>query len=390
MKIVFITELNPFPPMGGDTIRTFNLLKTLSGFASLHLVILDCEGDIRKQRTSNNSINFPIDITYLAKDKTPGGGLLERLLPRKDIITKLKEIALNLKPESDIIWLDYRYLAHYKQAFPGFKVIYGTQNIQSEIDRQLACMPHLNLLRKIYAFLVWKASEFHEKKYFARCDVLIPVSEEDFKSYSKFIPVNKLEIINNFVDLAHYPIEQLLPQERKKRIVFTGSMDAFQNQRAGDYLLDEVWPKISSKIPDCELFIVGKNPPLRWKQIVDKNITVTGKVDSTIEYIQTAQVAIVPVLDGSGTRYKIIEAMACYTPVVSTPLGCQGLNVKHNVNIIVAESAEDLTQQTIELLNSPEKQVLIASNGYQIVKQNYSVEANTKFLEKLCHGLLEA
>ncbi|GAB4233136.1 MAG: glycosyltransferase [Stanieria sp.] len=385
MKIVVVTELHPFPPIGGDTIRIFNILKALSNFASVHLVILDCDKKSSKEYTVNCYDNLTIETTYLVKNKTPGSGLLERLQPRKDILKELTKISEKLKP--DIVWLEYGYIAHYHHAFSAAKVIFDTQNVQSEIDRQIVNLPNLNLFRKIYANLIWKASKYHERKYLPACDAVITVSQQDLDYYKSFIILEKLWEISNFVDLPKY---QKLPQNPlKKRIVFTGSMDAFQNQRAGNYLINEVWPKIVREIPDCELFIVGKNPPLRWLEISDHRIKVTGKVDSTISYIQGANIAIVPVLDGSGTRYKILEAMACRTPVVSTPLGCQGLDVQDNVDILIAESAEGLAQQTIELLKSPQKQASIATKGYQLVKQKHSLEANINLLKQLCEKLLE-
>ncbi|HEY9706926.1 MAG TPA: glycosyltransferase family 4 protein, partial [Oculatellaceae cyanobacterium] len=178
-------------------------------------------------------------------------------------------------------------------------------------------------------------------------------------------------------------------KKQSLRVVFTGSMDAFQNQRAGDYLLEQIWPLIARELPQSELFIVGKNPPARWLSIPDPRVRVTGKVESVIPFLQDANVAIVPILDGSGTRFKILEAMACGVPVVSTPLGCQGIDVQNGFDILVEESADLLAQRTIELLKSPQQQISISSKAYKLVEQKYSLEANKYKLQSLCSMLLK-
>ena len=265
---------------------------------------------------------------------------------------------------------------------------HARRNVQSQIDYQLAKLPTSNQLRKLYSNLVWKASEYHEHKFIAACDAVITVAEHDLDYYKNFIDLNKLWVIPNFIELGKYP-SPVVTKKQSMRVVFTGSMDAFQNQRAGDYLLEQIWPTIVRELPQSELFIVGKNPPARWLSIPDPRIRVTGKVESVIPFLQDANVAIVPILDGSGTRFKILEAMACGVPVVSTPLGCQGIDVQNGFDILVEESADWLAQRTIELLKSPQQQISISSKAYQLVEQKYSLEANKSKLQSLCSSLLK-
>lgn len=386
MKIVFVSEINPFPPLGGDSIRPFNLLKALQSFASVHLVVLDCEGVYKNQFSELSKDSGVESITYINKTKTAGSGLIERLRPRQKVLDELAEIANQVQP--DIVFLEYGYIAHYYQAFPGCKVIFDTQNIQSEIDRQLAILPSSKLCKKIYANLVWKASEYHERKYLPACHAVVAVSSQDREYYKNFVDPNTLWVIPNFIDISKYKSPDILRTSQNPNIVFTGSMDAFQNQMAGDYLLEKIWSKIAEKIPNCELFIVGKNPPQRWLEISDPRIHVTGQVASTIPYLKSADVAIVPVLHGSGTRYKILEAMACGVPVVSTPLGCQGLDVQNGIDILIEEAADKLAERTIELFKSPQKRASITARGYYLVEQEYSLEANKAKLQNLCNRLL--
>jgi glycosyltransferase involved in cell wall biosynthesis len=381
MKILFVTEINPFPPLGGDTIRAFNIIKALQSFASVHLVVLGGASISEKH-------NYPYveTVSHIAKDKKPGSGLMERLRPFKNVLTQLETANKQIKP--DIVWLEYTYIAHYQQAFPECPIIFDSQNVQSEIDRQLAVQCDSNLLKKAYAHLVWKASVYHERKYLPTCDAVLAVSQDDLAYYKSYIEPKKLWLLPNFIELLKYTAEENIQKCSQPTVVFTGSMDAFQNQKAGEYLLEKIWTQIAKEIPDAQLFIVGKNPPQHWLDTPRERVKVTGKVDSTVAYIKAAHVAIVPVLDGSGTRYKILEAMACGVPAVSTSLGAQGLDVRNGIDILIEDSPELLAQRTIELLKSPQQQAAIAENGFRLVEQKYSLEANRDLLQKLCNQLL--
>jgi glycosyltransferase involved in cell wall biosynthesis len=389
MKILVVSETNPFHLMGGEVIRLRNIIKALHGFASVYAVVLDCHaGDSRESYISANN-PFIESVVRISKQQFWGDGLIERLRPQSSVLGELAKISEEIKP--DIVLLDYAYIAHYRTAFPKCKVIFNTQNVQSQIDQQIALLPNPNLIKKIYSNLVWRASQFHEKTYLPACDVVFAVSEEDAKYYRSFINFCQLEIVPNFIDLSEYPSQGVSGSEQsKKKIIFTGSMDAFQNQRAGDFLLNQIWPKVLHAVPECQLYIVGKNPPSRWLKLSQPHVHVTGRVDSPIPFLQAADVAIVPLLDGSGTRFKILEAMACGVPVVSTPLGCQGLNAQWESDILVAEGADTLADKVIQLLQSPQQRMSLAANAYRLVQQKYSLEANASKLRDICYSLIGA
>lgn len=384
MKLIFITEFNPFPPVGGETLRAFNIIKALSSFAEVHLGLID------------NSIIHTVDekdypyiksVNYIHKSKTLGTGLRERVRPLPEVFNQLADLSNLIKP--DIVWLDYTYIAHYQGAFPKSKIIYGSHNVQSEIDRQLAMLPIVNPIRKAYANLVWKASKYHEQKYLCNCDAVVTVSKQDMQYYANLIEPDKLWIIPNFIDLSQYSSQDPSTKRFYPTVIFTGSMDAFQNQNGGEFLLEQIWPKILKQIPNCQLFIVGKNPPKHWLKKYSNRVHITGEVASTIPYLKSSNVAIVPILHGSGTRFKILEAMACNIPVVSTPLGAMGLVVRNEINIFIEEESDMLARKVINLLMDSQYQMTIAENGYKLVEQNYSLEANRSKLYELCNKCLK-
>jgi polysaccharide biosynthesis protein PslH len=383
MRILFITQVVPFPPPVGEQLRVINLLEVLSRFASIDLVLLDVNA-ARRAEVSTALTQQVDSVTCLDGFNFHQGYLFKTLRPNPNELARLAELATQFQP--DLIWLDYGFLAHYRLAFPNHKVIFDTHNIQSALIEQTIDLT-ANPLRKVKRFLSWQAAVSHEKTYFPQCDALIVVSHEDKKYYQTFIDAEKLLVVPNFIDLAHYPAIETRPKTDHLQVVFTGNMGSFQNRRAGEYLLT-IWPKVARTLPKCQLTIVGKNPPAHWLELADPQIQVTGVVESMIPFLQSADLAVVPMLDGSGTRFKILEAMACGLPVVSTPLGCEGIEVKAGVNIQIAEDGESFANHMIDLLTSPHKRHTMAEKAFQLVQSDYSLEANQKKIDQLCTRLL--
>lgn len=384
MKILFITQVHPFPLSGGDNIRVAGILKALSQFATVDLVLIGVEPARRTAITEALLHSCVASITYF-KDQIEWGYVFKNLKPIASDLQFFREIAANKCP--DLIWLDYGYIAHYRAAFPDYKVIFDTHNVESSLLQQRINLTR-NFVKKLSRTLLWQAGKHYEHKHLPSCDVVITTSHTDLEYYQQFIPLDRLVVIPNFIDLHLYK-EQHDPQTiGSARIIFTGNMGSFQNQQAGDFLLTLIWPFITKAVPECELFLVGKNPPAHWLQLQHPKVHVTGAVESVIPFLKSSTLAIVPLLHGSGTRLKILEAMACGVPVVSTSVGCEGLEATDGADIVIADQAEMLAQRSIELLQSPQRRALMTLKAQQLVQEKYSLEANRIKLQHLCQQLM--
>src|SRR5205807_146721 len=140
-------------------------------------------------------------------------------------------------------------------------------------------------------------------------------------------------------------------------LVFTGSMDWMPNQDGILFFLREVYPLIQSKVPNVTLKIVGRKAPASIIEAAGEypGVTVTGWVDDIRTYLAEADVCIVPLRVGSGTRLKIFEAMAMAKATVSTTIGAEGLPVTPEKDIVIADRAEDFANKTVELLQNQKK-----------------------------------
>jgi len=105
---------------------------------------------------------------------------------------------------------------------------------------------------------------------------------------------------------------------------------------------------------------------------MQKNINLVGYVDDIQSLITASTMSIVPLLVGGGTRLKILEAMALRTPVVSTTKGAEGLSVRHEENILIADTPGMFAEAVIRLLQKPELRQSVAENAYRLVSEHYN------------------
>ena len=129
---------------------------------------------------------------------------------------------------------------------------------------------------------------------------------------------------------------------------------------------------------------MGKNPgPIRDLAARDPTIEVTGFVEDAVALIAQSQVAIVPLLAGSGTRIKILEAWAAGTPVVSTTLGAEGLEYRDREHLILADDAESFTAAVSELLALPVNRERIGAAGRRLYEEQYTWQTAWKALDSI-------
>ena len=164
-------------------------------------------------------------------------------------------------------------------------------------------------------------------------------------------------------------------------IVFSGNMNYKPNVDAAIWFYGQCWAKLKLAVPNVHWVIAGSNPTTDVFSLgADEAITVTGRVPSLAEVINSARVSIAPMQSGSGMQFKILEAMACGVPVVTTSLGLGDIAAKPEQEVIVADSADAFVQSIINLLSSLELRQRIGEAGLSYVKAHHTWDAlNAEF-----------
>jgi glycosyltransferase involved in cell wall biosynthesis len=158
--------------------------------------------------------------------------------------------------------------------------------------------------------------------------------------------------------------------------LFIGDFNYIQNQDAARYLLSEIYPRIKEKdeANSISLWIVGRKIPDTIKQLTkDSSVSFDeNATQPTAEIFSSAAILLAPLRVGGGTQYKILESFAVGTPVVTTTLGKEGLSVRENKDILIADSSSELAEKAYSLLHDEQRYNDLSQNGRKLVEKNYS------------------
>jgi sugar transferase (PEP-CTERM/EpsH1 system associated) len=236
---------------------------------------------------------------------------------------------------------------------------------------------------------IWKAVALREsqtmkqaeRRYLELADHVLTVSEQDKKFFATFLPAEKLTVIPTGVDLEYFRPSMNAPAEN--RLVFTGSMDWMPNEDAILYFLEKILPEIRKETPDTTISVVGRYPTARLRTLASGvgGVEITGTVEDVRPFVWDATVYVVPLRVGGGTRIKIFEAMAMGKPIVSTPVGAEGLRVEHGKNILLAESPKDFASHVVRLLRTKEESQKLGLAARALVQHNFSWAAVSSTFE---------
>jgi len=359
MRILMITPYVPYPPFSGNPLRNFNLLTRLAQdhdiwlatFATsndeqdgVEYLLRYCRGVVTAKIEDVGALGRPLDaIRYFLLGRPPD----LRYYDSYEFAEKIRELVSTI--DFDIIQIEDSYMGLYLNALPkkiwSKTILVFHDIIFSKYERLARIEPKGT--RKIRKWLNGKMMRLWEPSYarhFGRCVVM---SESDRKLLGLVNSELKIEIIPNGVDTKLY---QPLPTPANPRnLLFVGNMSYRPNIDAMIFFCKEILPIICKEL-SVELWIVGVNPSPELAQLAGDDIHITGRVEDLRPYYEKSAVCVVPLRAGGGTRLKILEAMALGRPVVSTTIGCEGIDAIDGRHLFIADTPEQFAEKTLALL----------------------------------------
>ena len=218
-------------------------------------------------------------------------------------------------------------------------------------------------------------------------DRILLTSPVDVKAFERAAqnqgagPPRNLRILCQGVDLEYFSPSDV-PRD-PGCLVFSGKMSYHANIAALNHLLSEVMPHIWSLRPDVKLLIVGKNPSAGVRALCrrDGRVVVTGTVEDIRPYLSRATVAVAPICYGAGVQNKVLEAMACATPVVASPIATSALKVRPGIDVLVGDEPQAFARHVERLLGNPSLRRELGLSGRRYVEQHHSWDVVAARLE---------
>jgi glycosyltransferase involved in cell wall biosynthesis len=227
-------------------------------------------------------------------------------------------------------------------------------------------------------------------KYFDRTLVTSQLDKDAFLEIidQKFDYTDTFSVLPNGVDLNYFHLDETKPRE-SAALVVSGKMSYHANISMVNYIVNDIMPIIWSERPDVNLWIVGKDPPPKIQNF-QKNplIHVTGTVPDIRPYLQSATIAVSPLVYGTGVQNKVLESMACGTPTITTSLAVSALDVKDGRDLLVADQPREFAQKTLSLLSDPQKRKSLGLAGRHYVEKNHRWENIAIQLEGIYHEVI--
>ncbi|MBI3477159.1 MAG: glycosyltransferase [Acidobacteria bacterium] len=220
-----------------------------------------------------------------------------------------------------------------------------------------------------------------------RATHVITVSEADAELLRELSGISHVSSIPTGVDVEYFSRSGPPVDSTSTKLVFAGSMDWMPNIDGMVWFVREVLPLIRRRFPQCTLTIAGRRPAAAIRALAaEPLVQVTGTVEDIRPYLWNADVSIVPLRIGSGTRLKVYESMAAEIAVVSTTIGAEGLAVTSLEDIRLADTPEAFAGACVELLAHPELRARQAEAGLRLVREKFSWEKVAACFEEILGG----
>ncbi|WP_395741438.1 glycosyltransferase [Prosthecobacter sp.] len=362
MNILVVYPYIPYPIDRGTYQRVFHLLRALAKDHTIDLIALSEKGERLEHRGIFE--NFCRKVTFVSFEHPPWPRLFpNRLLnPLPTTIRHwwLPQLAdtigemldqndYDLVHVCDIVMAQYFLKDHLEIPL---SVDRSRVDLQFQ-EEQYARMPKGLKSSLLYREQTWKLRRF-EHQVASRSSVQVVCGPDD-KSFIRSEVSTKLpvQVVTNGVDLDYFsPQSADVSRDASPTILYCGAMDYMPNVDALSWYFAEIHPRLKKQVPDLKVLIVGKSPTDEVKAHASlPDVTVTGGVDDVRPYYRRAWAHIVPLRIGGGTRLKIPESMAMGTPVISTTIGAQGLNLVHGMDILLADTADMFAHYTERMLH---------------------------------------
>ena len=283
------------------------------------------------------------------------------------------------KEQYDVVQLEMLYMAPYIATIREHSkamVVLRAHNVEHKIWERVAKETKF-FIKRWYINHLAKTLKEYELSVIETVDGIAAITRKDAALFRKYCSKPVIDI-----PYGIYP-EEFTPKydiKNQPKFYHIGSMNWMPNEEGIRWFIDEVLPKTVEKVPDFVYHLAGRNMPEWLTTMKNPHVNVIGEVPDAKEFVGNHDIAIVPLLSGSGIRIKIIESMAMGKTVITTRVGAEGILYDEEVNLIIAENIAKMVEAIRSLNEHPETAVRIGKAARKLVEETYD---NRKIIARL-------
>jgi tetratricopeptide (TPR) repeat protein len=374
-QVLLITPGLPYPPKWGVATRMFHEMQALD--ARVDLVVASLLYDkstfvVQQDLARYSQLAVVADWNDRPSRLDDQSKTVHRYTSQsfRKILQQLSQVNF------DIVVTDFVYMAHYRDLFPQAFHVLSEHNVESQILRRAALVEQpQNPDRQGAAEMLREADRLaaFEDQTWPDFPLRWMVSEPDRQQLMQRCAVGETRLVNNGADTRSI---QPLPDNPVPRVILIGTLNYRPNIDGATFFANEVLPHIWRMDDQVEFWIAGAHPDAAVLALArrDQRIKVIANPDEMIDVARQCCIAVVPLRIGSGTRIKILHALAMGLPTITTTLGCEGLMVEDDQHLLVRDQPEAFAAAVVGLIRDAAWRDRLRQNGRRLVEQQYDWE----------------
>lgn len=407
MRVLVVTPEAPAPHhVNGGATRQFQLLKRLAELG--HEITVAAAFSHSQKSMADELCSFGFEVIASQRPKSRLIEVARSLLRRPSLLlaatrSSIKELIalviwVDLKPsvelllesrEFDVVMIESEgargWIADLETRAPTVLTIYEYESTQlfakaSRTDPVATRLKRSNARRALAS----------ERQFIPQFDAVVTMSSEESKRLADAVPGHPPAcVVGNGADPTAFEI--VVPSPGHNRVLFAGTMVFPPNRSASQWLAREIWPLVLERVPDASLEIVGRAPGAATRALGKlPGVTVTADAPTMTPHLSTADVCVVPMLEGGGTRLKLFDAMAAGRAIVATTNGVDGVDVRDRSELLIADDAPGFASSIIALLEDADLRERLATVARATVQAHYTWSVLGNRLAEVLESLVGA
>jgi len=386
LRILILTPSLPYPPIWGFGIRVYEFVRLLARRHQVSVVTYAEPGEEEKIAAVNAVCHAVHTVPRVPE--TERSKRLAQLsstfsrdsYQRRRLFSPLMQQKLNEvmgREPFDVVQIESSQLAGYSLNPLAVSVL-DEHNIEYELLYRMYSTEG-SPLRRMYNWLEFQKFKREEVSSWQSVSGVVSTSAREERIMRGAAPGTPMMVAPNAVNVDYFcPSEEPIDADA---LVMTGLMHYRPNVDGAVYFVSEVLPRILASRPNTVFYIVGAGATSELKRLTSANVVVTDTVADVRPYVYKSAVFVVPLRMGGGTRLKVLEGMSMSKAVVSTSVGCEGIDVSHNEHLLVVDEPRAFADAVLQLMSDRPRRLELGRAGRELVERQYRWDSVVDRLE---------